>query len=244
MRTILIISVLSVFTAAAQTALREPQFGLVRDSAGVMRVLGGSAGSFLAGESLATGVQSAAWCGSSGFLRTEAGIQWLSPEGLQTVDNGVAAGRLLCADGAPALQSESRLERWTGQRFEAWPLDVPGEVLAVDNGTLLVRESDGLALVVLDTRRRAIRLSRAVPVQTGRATLLEGSLLYQDANELVLWQPDGGEMRASLPRDCTVEFEPLGPGWIHVVDFQHGVNLGVRIKAGELQVFELPEVQP
>lgn len=243
MRTILILALLGGFAARSQPALVTPRFGLVRDSAGAFRELNGSPGSFLAGTSFAESVQAAAWCGNSGFVHTPAGLQWLSENGLQTVEEQAALQKLLCADGVPARQLGSHLERWTGDRFTAWRIEFPGRVLSVDNGLVLVQDDHGLTLIMLDARRRAVRFSMAVPVEAARAALLDGGILYQQAGELVWWRPGAGTLRAPLPRDCALDFEPLGPGWIHAVDFDRQANLGVRLHDGELQVFELPEVQ-
>lgn len=244
MRPVLALSFVFAFTAAAQTGLDAPRFGLVRDSTGNLRELGGSAGSFLAGASLVEDVRAAAWCGNAGLVRTGTGLWRLSPDGPRAVGDTPPSGTLLCAGGAGALQHGARIEAWTGEEFTPWPVEFSGAVLAVENNTVLVAGDDGLTLVALDRRYRTVQYSLAVPAPAGPAALLEGAVLYQDVNELVLWRIGGEMIRASLPAECTLEFEPIGPGWIHAFDFAHGVNLGVRIQTGRLQVFELPEVLP
>lgn len=68
---LLVFTLFSALPAAAQTAVSVPAIGMVRDGDGSVRPVLGTAGNFLTGDAVATGVVSAAFAGVSGFIKTD-----------------------------------------------------------------------------------------------------------------------------------------------------------------------------
>lgn len=243
MRSIAILLVASAAFLTGQTSFRAPRLGAVRDRSGALRQMLGVAGSFVPGESLAEDVQAAAWCGEAGILTTAQGLRWLTNGELKPVETETQPTRLLCAGAAPAIVREDRVEVWTGEDFEAWPVRILGEILSVEGNTVLASDAGGLRVLELSIDHRRVLASHFLGVEAPRAALLGGGVLYQDGEELVLVPEGSDAQRASIgSAGAQLQFEPMGPGWIHAFDFERGVNLAARVRDGRLQIFALPEV--
>lgn len=233
---------LLALAAAGQTNLEAPKFGLVRDPAGTLRPLTGSPGSFLPGPVLAEKLTRAAWCGTTGLALVEQDSRpvLITPQGSTDLEGTIEIP--LCLNQNAARQNEGQLEIWDKDHFTPWGPPINETILAIEANQILTRGDQGLTLLTL--KGGTITASQPVPIEAKEATLLGAAVLYQDHDDLVAWSPDGTELRAPLPRPGTLRFEPLGPGWIHAIDFANNLDLAIRLRDGALQLFELPEVQP
>src|SRR6266404_690954 len=150
-----------VLSAWGQSGITAPSLGFVRDPQGSLRAVTGLAGNFLLSDSCADGIDSVAFSGTSGFLKTGSRLDVLERQGESIFSVDVPDGPVLFAfssRGGPALvflASSATLLRWTGDALEPVPLDavrIGGTVLAVaDPGTMVVQRDDGIWLMQPDS---------------------------------------------------------------------------------------------
>ncbi len=201
----------------AQGPLAPPSIGMLRGSDNGLRPLLGVRGNFLLGEPVAKGVESAAFSGDFGLIKTRDEVVLIARDdwtGRHPASGEAILG--LDASGRRAaawLPADGRLIVWANGRWIEARCELTGRVVAVAPGAASVRiateEATGVRVVSVHLSRR-LTIEREF-ISGAQAPLwmgAEGSLIYSDGLELVLRGGRGVETRLSLPAPIAV-IEPV-----------------------------------
>jgi len=240
--------------ATAQSGLKPPEIGCLRDRAGNVRLLHGISGTFWLGGTVALGADSAASSGRASMIITRYGLRVLDASGHSVGRTWPAKGPALFAfssAGAPALiwlSNSQELLRWNGLRFERLSID-PGvlggtavSLAAPDPGraAFLIQRSEQLWRVDLSLRDGSVLGSAKIPAAAVPVILLnDGTIVYARASQdIVIRNPQGVERSVPFsgsPAALTL----LGQDWILVESGSPQTHFALRLGAGAM--FELPE---
>jgi hypothetical protein len=133
-------------------AIAPPQAGFIRDGAGELRPVHGLAGSFVLGEPVASGVQSAAFSGRTGLAKTRDTLRAFDAEGRLLGETPAAEGPARFAfssDGWEAvafLPETCETIRWRNGSFEpasTQDCQAPASPLSADGDELIWRRPEG-----------------------------------------------------------------------------------------------------
>lgn len=258
MRTLL--ALLGITVAGwAQSTLGPPRLGFIQDHDAV-RPLNGIAGNFLPGKAAATGIVSAAFSGSFGFLKWDAALAVIDKQGHQILKVSAPTGAALFAfseNGSPALayfEHDASLQVWDGHRFQRAELNAAAlraqPVLAIaapDSklATFIVQREDGLWELGIRLATGAVVSQTALSgVIAPMLPLATGDLVYRDAHGVVMRHRDGSEkhIAAHLPKNTA--FSQMAEGWVQVTDLATGRLSAVNVEPGRERYYVLPEARP
>ncbi len=255
---------LAIVSASAQTAIAPPQIGFIQDPVGSFRPVYGLAGNFIVGAPAATGVVSAAYSGSFGFVKTNPAILVTDALGHLVTSASAPSGPALfafSATGQPALvylPNSNSLLQWNGATLVPSPLD-PAAIAAntvwsiaapdPDHVAFLVERQDGLwdLRVLLSTGQ--VDSQTALPAVNPPAFMLaNGQIISTGSQGLVVLEPDGSQIHiaASLPRGFSLR--QIGDGWLELrnpgIPGKLGTSRGfaVRVVPNHEGFYILPEV--
>ena len=243
-----LLTLLSISAAWAQTSLAPPQVGFTLDSGNAFRPVYGIAGNFVMGSTAATGVVSAAFSGSFGWMKTDSALLVTDRQGQVLASMDAPDGPALFAftqGGAPSLAflaSTNALIQWNAGTFQQVArFDASGvvSIAAPDAGhaALIVQRDDGLWDVRLLLATGEIASQTALPgLRAPVLMLATGDLIFTDADTLVIRRSNGAVAQAFVPV-CCVALQQMGDGWIQLGKF------ALRITEGREQLYTLPEVE-
>lgn len=238
--------------ATAQSGITAPQVGFARDRAGVVRSVTGLAGNFLLGDPAETGVLSAAFSGRLGVWKTANTLEVADRNGqiidiMDAPDGPAVMG--FSTDGATAViyyRQAQTLFCWHGGHLTPLPFDatqLPGDLVAAAvsdrrDVILLVQREDALWRVRLPARGGSTPLVEPLPGVHGPALATgDGRIIYRDEHGLVIRAIDQTEVYVAL--DAPDSLAWLGGDWVHTRTGSQ--NFAVRLTAGRVQAFLLPE---
>jgi hypothetical protein len=237
---------IALFALSAWGQITAPALGFIRDPQGSLRAVSGLAGNFLLSDSSAGGVDSAAFSGSSGFLKTGSRLDVLERQGESIFSVDVPDGPVLFAfssRGGPALvflQSSSTLLRWTGDALETVPLDavrIAGTVLAIAApATLVIQRDDGIWLMQPDSE------SLLPDVQAPLFLAPSGDMVFSEPGGIVIRRAGSSDLHLTTPFTPGA-FVPFADGWLQATDADPASTrmLAIRVTPDREQVFELPQ---
>ena len=245
MTRLLAITIFAV-SASAQSGITAPSLGFIRDPQGSFRAVSGLGGNFLLSDSSADGIDSAAFSGSSGFLKTGSRLDVLERQGDVIFSVDVPDGPVLFAfssRGGPALvflPSSATLLRWTGAALEPVPLDavrIGGTVLAIAApSTLVVQRDDGVWLMQSD-------FEALLPdVQAPLFLAPSGDMVFSEPGGIVIRRAGSSDLHLATPFTPGA-FVQFADGWLQATDADPASArmLAIRITPEREQVFELPQ---
>ena len=258
MRAILATLSMAAGMAWAQTLLTPPQVGFIRDAVGSLRPVSGIAGNFLLGDPVATGVISAAYSGSSGWMKTNSTVAVIDKTG-STVANADApddpALFAFARTSEPALAylaASDTMLAWNAGAITAVPVHATAlganAVLAIaapdsDHAAMIVQRDDGLWDVRLQVATGQIDAQTALLGVAAPVSMLStGELVYPGANGIVLRQTDGTERHISAQLPASFAFQQMGDGWMQLPDLAGSRQFAIRVAQNHEQSYQLPEV--
>jgi hypothetical protein len=224
--------------AAPAQSLTPPLAGLISDSNHRLHRVFGVAGNFILGAEPAAEVQSSAFSGRFGLVKTPGAVLTLDHRGEVIQTSPAPEGPAVFAfdgRGTPALAYFPS----TGELRDLRP---GGESRTLEfSGVLGIRRSE--VLLFLDGRLWRASAGGMAPVSSDEfeqapPALLrpDGTVLYVSGNDLVVAAPDGDERRLTLPEPCD-RLEQMSAEWV-----QAGSSFAVRLE--DLKLYRLPEVTP
>ncbi len=244
-----LLALLSISAAWAQTSLAPPQVGFIRDSGNALRPVYGIAGNFVLGPAASTGVVSAAFSGSFGWVKTDSTLLVTDRLGQALTSMDAPAGPALFAfsqDGAPSLAlfaGTNALIQWNAGTFQQVATLYASTVVSiaspdVDHAALVVQRDDGLWDVRLLLATGETVSQTALPgLRAPVLMLATGDFVYTDADGVVVRKTDGVELHICTPLPESFAFQQMGDGWIQLGKYV------VRITAGREQSYALPEAE-
>ena len=258
MRTLL--ALLGITVAGwAQSALGPPRLGFIQDH-GAVCPLNGIAGNFLPGKAAATGIVSAAFSGSFGFLKWDAALAVIDKQGHQILKVSAPTGPALFAfseNGSPALaylEHGGSLRVWDGHRLQPVQLNAaalraqPVVAIAAPDSKLamfIVQREDGLWQLGIRLATGAVVSQMALPGVTAPVLpLATGDLVYRDGHGVVIRHQDGSEKRIAAHLPKNVAFSQMAEGWVQVTDLPTGRLSAVSVQPGLERYYLLPEARP
>jgi hypothetical protein len=251
-----------VTVAFAQSGINPPAVGFIRDSQSALRPVYGLAGNFVAGDALAENVQSAAFSGLYGLLKTEERLSVFDQEGRRLCEWPAPGGPAFFAfssgsrDAFVFLSETSELLRLRGCRVRSLPLDpvdLAGEVMSIsafaqDLVGLVLKRQETLWLIVVSFPSG--RVEWQTPLSGTLLPVLlrnDCTLLFAQGREIVLRKPDGLERRIPL-HSSAARLAQMGDGWIHIVEASEegspGGHLALRLLEDHEELYRLPRVTP
>ena len=241
--------------AWGQAPLSTPQIGFAQDGAGALRPLLGVAGSFVWGDPISANVNSVAFSGQSGLVKTDDALIVLDPQGRCVSSIDAAPGPALLAfarDGSPALAFASgNLLTWSARGWQPVAFDpgaVPGNIQSVfwpdlSHAGLIVQRDTGLWDVRIDLATEAIDAQTFLPGLTGPALrLASGELIAGDLEGAVIQRIDGTEVHLAAPLPARFALAQMGEGWVELSDLSSAAQFAIRTLAGREAIFQLPGV--
>jgi hypothetical protein len=243
----------SVGWAAAQSGLTAPLVAVIDDVSGRPMPLYGGGGTFVAGSPWGTG---GVWHGGQYLVA--------QPPGGGELRILTTGGEVLCSHVAPPgparfgfssagdevvvwFEEVAQLVRIRGCALEAVQLEGPvlGRVVALaslgrEGFRFVVEREGGLVLLESSTTGRLENETMLVGVAEPLALLRDGALAFADGETLVVRRSDGAESRLEVGA-LIVDLAEMGPGWIRVKTVQAGRRLAVRVRGGEVALYQLPE---
>ncbi|HTW64486.1 MAG TPA: hypothetical protein VME17_07720 [Bryobacteraceae bacterium] len=248
------ITLLSLSTLAAQTAIRPPQMGFAAAADGSLRPVYGVAGNFILGPAAAANVLSQAFSGSLGLLKTGSTLSAFDPQGHVLASIAVTDGPALFAfspDGVTALAyvaSSNTLIEWSGAKFSTVPFQPEADnilSIALPNAfeaALIVQRGDELWEVRLPLTHDQAASQQALPGLTAPVlALASGCLVFRDAGGIVLRQPDNSEVHIPAQLPASFSFQQMSSDWIQLADAATARRFAIRITPGREGFYQLPE---
>ena len=243
--------------AWAQTSLAPPQAGFMRDAADSLRPVYGIAGNFLLGSQVAGAVESAAYSGSFGLIKSSSAVSAIDGTGSIATTIATPDGPALFAfrrNGEPSLvylPTANTLLVWNAGAFEPVPFD-PSTLDAtavlslaaprVGHAAMIVQRDDGLWDVRIELSTGAIDSETAMPgIPAPVLMLANGQVVYGDQNGIVLRASNGSERHISADLPASFEFEQMDRDWIQLRDLAGGRQFAIRITENHEQFYQLPE---
>jgi hypothetical protein len=242
----LFIVLLFALSVWGQSGLTAPSLGFIRDPQGSFRAVSGLGGNFLLSDSSTDGVDSAAFSGTSGFLKTGSRLDVLERQGEVLFSVDVPDGPVLFAfssRGGPALvffQSTATLLRCTRSDLEPVMLDpvrIAGTVLAIAApATLAIQRDDGVWLLRPDSE------SPLPGVQAPLFLAPSGDIVFSEPGGIVIRRDGASDLHLATPI-APGAFVQFADGWLQAIDADPASTrmLAIRIAPGREQVFELPQ---
>ena len=243
--------------AWAQTSLAPPQAGFMRDAVDSLRPVYGIAGNFLLGSQVTGAVQSAAYSGSFGLVKSSSAVSAIDGTGSIAATSATPDGPALFAfrrNGEPALVyllSANTLLVWNAGAFEPVPFDPATlgatAVLSVaapldGHAAMIVQRDDGLWDVRIELATGAVDSQTAIPgISAPVLMLANGQLVYGDQNGIVLRASNASERHIGAELPASFEFEQMDRDWIQLRDLGGGRQFAIRITENHEQFYRLPE---
>lgn len=253
MRTSLLL--LACGLAWGQPALSPPQIGWTQDGTASLRPLYGVAGNFLWGDPISANVNSVAFSGQSGLVKTDDALIVLDRQGRCVSSTDAAPGSALLAfarDGSPALAfSSGNLLSWSAGGWQPVAFDpgaVQGNIQSVfwadpSHAGLIVQRDTGLWDVRIDFATGAIDAQTFLPGLTGPALrLASGKLIAGDLDGAVIQRIDGTVVHLAAPLPARFALAQMGEAWVELSDLSSTAQFAIRTIAGREAIFQLPGV--
>jgi hypothetical protein len=248
---------LSAAGLAAQPALQSPEIGLIQAADHSLRPLYGIAGNFVLGDSMATGVVSAAFSGSLGLIKTDSALIAINRQSEILSNIDAPPGEALfgfSADGASALiyvGGPNQLFQWSQGTFAPVSFDPASfpRVSAVafpdcDHAAIIVQRDDALWDVRISLATGKVDSQTALPMQVGPVmALASGDLIYRDVDGMVVRKSDGLEMHLEAVLPQRFSLQQIGENWIQIRDLDSNSQFALRLTTTREAVYALPEVE-
>ena len=249
------IAAVSLFAHAlfAQPGLAPPQIGIAADASGALRPLFGITGNFVWGDAITGSVNSAAFSGRFGLVKTDAALVVLDQKGrkLSSVDSGPGEALFaFSADGFPALAyTAGALFQWTDGAFQQVsfdPLNIEGAIASVfsagsDHAGLLVQNDQGLWDVRLNLASGVIDQQTAITDLIGPAMRLpSGDIVSNEPTGVVILRQDGTEVHLAAQLPASFSLSQIGEAWVQLTDDENTVQFAIRVSPGGEAIFQLP----
>jgi hypothetical protein len=246
---------LAVVAASAQQGIAPPQLGFIAAADHSLRPVLGLPGNLLLGSAVADNIQSAAWSGSYGLVKSDALlIAFNGTRMLGSID--ASRGPALFAfhsNGSPALallSQSGELYAWTGTEFKPITFRqdlLEGNPLAIaipqfDCVSVIVQRADGLWLVVESTRGEIESQTALAGMQPPVLLQNDGGMVYTDQTSLVIRDGTGNERRMKLSLSMA-ELHWMGTEWLQAIATNSGHQYAVRITPGLERISQIPEAR-
>lgn len=244
--------------ACAQPALAPPQVGFVQDSANSFRPIFGVSGNFALGGSVFSGVASAAYSGSFGFVKTDTSVFAVDSQARVLAAMDAPAGPADFAffgDGSPAfvyLANSNLLFQWYGTGFQMVPFDCQlfpsSAVVAISapdrwHVAFLIQRDHGLGEVRVLIETGESDSQSALPgVRAPALRLSSGELIYTDANGIVIRRAEATEIHLNAQLPASFALAQMGAGWVELSDLASSARFAIRVTPGHEGLYFLPEV--
>lgn len=241
-----------------QAQVRAPQIGVIRSSDGSVRAVYGLAANFiLASKPIAT-ADTVSFSDRAGLIAANGRIQLVKPDGTPVGEYESHETKPVLnvdTDAASAiawLPSEHAILRWTGAKFQLFPIaPVEGRVTSLKaDGTnraqLLVLDDDGStsrATIALSTGELVsldIVAGASGPAFAQQAALISHELSHEQ-KELVIEFANG--MRQHLPVPGDVVIERMSSEWLHLSSPATNQHWALHVAGSQVDLFVLPGLQ-
>ncbi|MCW5982479.1 MAG: hypothetical protein KIT09_30615 [Bryobacteraceae bacterium] len=237
----------------AQSGLRAPRIGYVRDAGGAIRPLLGVRGNFLPGGPLFEGARAAAFSPGGGVVKTDEEVLILDAQQQVSAKLSAPAGDALFAldaGGAPAaayFPQAAELYRFAGEELAkvecaALRPEDPVRAIAANAGgviLLAIERGEQLWMVSLRSKTGAIRSEVLLPgVSSALALLPGGAIAFADGAEAAVRRRDMSETRFPLAAPIG-RLEPIGGEWVHLLS-EDGRSWALRVSADSAELYRLP----
>ncbi|HEX8984847.1 MAG TPA: hypothetical protein VF767_05435 [Bryobacteraceae bacterium] len=241
--------------AWAQSGIVAPRAGCVRDRAGTLRTVFGMAGTFLPGQAVRTEVVSAACSEQLAVAKTAGALEvrdasmrllgrWAAPAGPARFAFSRCGGAVYVY--FPETGGLTYYETNRGLRRIPLPNAFGGEALAIaapdaQHLSAVVRGRRGLRLVRVLIPRTLVEQDLplediAGPMLLGR----DGTLVYTEAEEVVIRKPNQAERRLALPAQAAA-IEQMGEDLAAIALVNRAAPAALRWQEGREQVLRVPE---
>ncbi len=251
MARILLLAAFSAAWAFSQAHLSVPHLGLVRDASGRLLALRGLAGNFLWGEPVLEGVRAASSSGSWTLAKLETELLLLDADGTVAARWPAPPGSALfafTASGEPALVYFSKTgELWRLAREGLQPLGDAGQhVVAIgladaEHAVLIERSRDGLGMRTISLVTGSVEHEILSAESFGPALVTpDGRVVYVQGEQLRV--RERGAPEHSLPMPAPVQFlAQISCEWIEARLEENGGRMALRLRAGDIGLYRLPE---
>jgi hypothetical protein len=245
-------------SAWAQPAIAPPQIGFMEDKAGSVRPVYGLAGNFLLGDPIATGVISAAFSGSFGWVKTDSTVVVMDAQGQAMATSDAPPGPALFAftsDDKPALAflvTSNTLLQWSGATLTPVPLDwgaiAADAVLSIaepdpDHAAMLVQRKDGVWDVRVVLASGEADSQTALPTATPPSCMLaNGDVVSSDDSGLVVYKADGSAIHIAAHLPDSFSLQQMGDRWLQLRDLTNAHEFAVTTSKDREGFYTLPEV--
>ncbi len=240
----------------AQSGIAPPQLGFVEDSALALRPAYGVTGNFILGPAMAANIESAAFSGSLGLLKSASSLAAFNAQGKLLASTPVAEGSALFAfspgggSGLAYIPSNDSLIAWRGGAFTAVasPMLAGDTVLAIgfpsaSEATLIVqRRADELLEVHLTLGAAgAASENPLVGVRAPVILLPAGDLVFADAQGIVLRRADASDVHISAALPAHFSLQQMNQDWVELSDLAGPARFAIHTAPGRAGFYRLPE---
>lgn len=234
----------------AQTSVKPPAIGAVRDAAGKVQAVIGVPGAFVLSSIAVSNAISAAFSGSAGLVKTADALYVLDAAHNISARHEAPPGRALFAfdaAGAPALVDYGgSLWRFDSGRLQRVPWHGAAIAIALEDSesaSILVRRGHGTWKVIISLVHGAVRSQALLPeVAAPVALLAGGSVLFGRRHELVV--RDRNNVERYLAANFTIaSFEPMAPGWVSIHEANGTRRFALHVTPDDLALYQIPEVE-
>ena len=240
----------------AQSGIAPPQLGFVEDSALALRPAYGVTGNFILGPAMAANIESAAFSGSLGLLKSASSLAAFSAQGKLLASTDVAGGPALFAFSPTAgaalayIPSNDSLIAWRGGAFVALasPRLSGDSVLAIgfpsaSEATLIVQSrADELREVHLPLGAVGSASENAlVGVRAPLIMLPAGDLVFADAQGIVLRRAGASDVHIPAALPARFSLQQMNQDWVELSDLAGPARFAIHTTAGRAGFYRLPE---
>jgi hypothetical protein len=250
--------VLIAMTGAwAQPSFAPPQLGFIQDGARTLRPLYGVTGDFVLGPSITGDIQSEAFSGSIGLVKTDSLLAAFDAAGKFLTAINTSAGPALFAfspDGRTALAyiaSSHQLVEWRSGEFVLLPANCQPPksespiAIALPNPTEAVlfverRETVWELQVSLDSpgpvTQRAV-----IGVHAPLLPLPSGDVVYRDRSDIVIRRGNATEVRVAGQLPPQFSLQLINANWVELSDLVSPARFAIHTLPGRERIYRLPE---
>jgi hypothetical protein len=236
----------------AQGPLVPPVVGLLHRADGALRPLFGVRGNYLLGDRISEDVESAAFAGSLGLIKTSTALILAGPGGEPVARYTTSPGPAILGvsnsreEAAAWLPASGELVVWSGGRRVATQRAALDRVVAVapaggDSVLVAVAEDGGVRLLNLRRRRRMTLEREFLPgLQAPVWIDSGGSVICAQGNQLYYRDPHGAGATLPLGHRLTA-IEPVADEvWRLVLEAPAATDLLLVLRGGTPTVYHLP----